>query len=83
MIERITEIYVVLENRPSQIGELCSKLAENEINIEAIGVFHETAKLYVKNLNKALKVLGKENYMTELEKLFQQIRKDDSSDSGE
>ncbi len=66
MIERITEIYVVLENRPSQIGELCARLAENEINIEAIGVFHETAKLYVKNLNKALKVLGKENYMTEL-----------------
>ncbi len=66
MIERITEIYVVLENRPSQIGELCTKLAESEINIEAIGVFHETAKLYVKNLNKALKVLNKENYMTEL-----------------
>jgi hypothetical protein len=66
MIERITEIYVVLEDRPSQLGELCTYLAENEINIEAIGVFHETAKLYVKNLNKALKLLAKENYMTEL-----------------
>ena len=66
MIERITEIYVVLEDRPSQLGELCTYLAENEINIEAIGVFHETAKLFVKNLNKALKLLQKENYMTEL-----------------
>jgi hypothetical protein len=65
-MERITEIYVVLENRPSVLGELCSYLAENEINIEAIGVFHETAKICVKNLNKALKLLTKQNYMTEL-----------------
>jgi hypothetical protein len=65
-MERITEIYVVLENRPSVLGELCAYLAENEINIEAIGVFHETAKIYVKNLNKALKLLTKQNYMTEL-----------------
>ena len=65
-MERITEIYVILENKPSTLGDLCSYLAENEINIEAIGVFHETAKIYVKNLNKALKLLTKENYMTEL-----------------
>jgi len=65
-MERITEIYVVLENRPSVLGELCSYLAENEINIEAIGVFHETAKIWVKSLNKALKLLTKQNYMTEL-----------------
>jgi hypothetical protein len=65
-MERITEIYVVLENRPSVLGELCAYLSENEINIEAIGVFHETAKIYVKNLNKALKLLTKQNYMTEL-----------------
>jgi hypothetical protein len=65
-MERITEIYVVLENRPSVLGELCTYLAENEINIEAIGVFHETAKICVKNLNKALKLLTKQNYMTEL-----------------
>jgi hypothetical protein len=55
-MERITEIFVILENRPSTLGELCSHLAENEINIEAIGVFHDTAKLYIKKLN----------YMTEL-----------------
>lgn len=44
-MERITEIYVVLENRPSVLGELCSYLAENEINIEAIGVFHNSEDL--------------------------------------
>jgi hypothetical protein len=65
-MERITEIFVILENRPSTLGELCSHLAENEINIEAIGVFHDTAKLVVQQLNKAVKLLNKLNYTTEL-----------------
>ena len=65
-MERITEIFVVLENRPSTLGELCSHLAENDINVEAIGVFQDTAKLYVKNVSKAMKLLNKLNYTTEL-----------------
>jgi hypothetical protein len=65
-MEKITEIFVILENKPSTLGELCSYLAENEINIEAIGVFQDTAKLYVKNINKAMKILSKLNYTTEL-----------------
>ena len=65
-MERITEIYVILENKPSTLGDLCSYLAENEINIEAIGVFHDTAKIYVKSLNKAVKLLQKLNYTIEL-----------------
>jgi hypothetical protein len=66
MFERITELYVILENKPSVLGDLCGFLAENEINIDAIGVFHDTAKLYVQNLNKAVKLLGKLNYVVEL-----------------
>jgi len=66
MIERITELYVILENKPSVLGDLCSFLAENEINIDAIGVFHDTAKLTVQNLNKTVKLLGKLNYIVEL-----------------
>ncbi len=66
MAERVTEIYVILENKPSQLGDLCGHLAENGINIEAIGVFHDTAKLCVQNLNKAVKLLAKLNYTTEL-----------------
>lgn len=65
-MEKITEIFVVLENCPSTLGELCSHLAENKINIEAIGVFQDTAKLYVKNVNKAMKVLDKLDYTTEM-----------------
>ncbi len=58
-MERITEIFVLLDNKPSTLGNLCTYLAEQEINIEAIGVFHDTAKIYVKNLNKAVKALSK------------------------
>jgi hypothetical protein len=58
-MERITEIFVLLDNRPSTLGNLCTYLAEEEINVDAIGVFHDTAKLYVKNLNKAVKALSK------------------------
>lgn len=65
-MERIREIFVVLENRPSTLGELCSHLAEGRINIEAIGVFQDTAKLYVKNINKAMKLLSKLDYTIEL-----------------
>jgi hypothetical protein len=65
-MERITELFVILENKPSTLGDLCGYLAENEINIESIGVFHDTAKIYVKNLNKAVKLLEKLNYTIEL-----------------
>ncbi len=64
-MQKITEIFVVLENHPSTLGELCSHLSEHRINIEAIGVFQDTAKLYVKNVNKAIKVLDKLDYTTE------------------
>jgi len=65
-MERTSELFVVLENRPSTLGEMCSHLAENGINIEGVGVFQDTAKLYVKNINKAMKILSKLNYTTEM-----------------
>ncbi len=64
-MERVTEIYVILENKPSVLGDLCGHLAENGINVESIAVFHDTAKILVSNLNKALKILGRLNYITE------------------
>ena len=65
-MEKITEIFIVLENRPSTLGELCSYLAENKVNIEAIGVFQDAAKLYVKNTDKAMKILSKADYTIDL-----------------
>ncbi len=58
-MERVTEIFVLLDNKPSTLGNLCAYLAEEEINIESIGVFQDTAKIFVMNLNKAVKALSK------------------------
>jgi hypothetical protein len=69
-MERISEIYVVLENKPSTLGELCTHLAENDINIESIGVFQDTAKLWVRDTKKAAKVLEDLNYATELRQVL-------------
>jgi hypothetical protein len=65
-MQRITEIFVLLENKPSTLGDLCGCLSENGVNIDAIGLFQDSAKLYVKNIDKAMKVLAKYNYETEL-----------------
>jgi len=69
-MERISEIFVVLENRPSKLGELCSHLAENSLNIEAIGLFQDTAKLFVKNVSKAIKILNKLDYETDVREVL-------------
>jgi hypothetical protein len=69
-MEKITEIFVVLENKPSTLGDLCSCLSENKINIDAIGLFQDSAKLYVKNINKAMKILSKYHYETELREVL-------------
>lgn len=65
-MQRITEIFVVLENKPSTLGDLCGCLSETGVNIDAIGLFQDSAKIYVKNINKAMKILKKYNYETEL-----------------
>ena len=69
-MEKIKEIFVVLENKPSTLGDLCSHLAENGVNIDAIGVFQDTAKLLVKNFDKAMKILSKLDYTVELREVL-------------
>jgi hypothetical protein len=69
-MERITEIFIILENKPMVLGELCTSLAEEGINIESIGMFHDSAKIYVKTLNKAVKILERLNYIIELREVL-------------
>jgi hypothetical protein len=64
-MEKITELFVVVENRPGALGELLGCLGREKINIEAIGLFQDTAKLSVSDVDLAAKVLRKSNYQVE------------------
>ena len=65
-MERIQELYVILDDKPGALGELCEVLAKNKINIDTIGVFGDSAKLLVQHIEKTRKLLEKNNYTAEI-----------------
>ena len=64
-MEKITELFVVVENRPGALGDLLGCLGREKINIEAIGLFQDVAKLSVSDFEQAVKVLRQNNYQVE------------------
>jgi len=69
-MEKVKELFVVVDNSPGAIGRLCGELALAKINIEAIGVFQDVAKLYVSDLEKAKKLLDKKGYEVEVNEVL-------------
>jgi len=65
-MEKIQELYVILENKANALGDLCGLLVKHKINIETIGVFGDSAKLLVKEIEKTKKILENNNYTVEL-----------------
>ena len=64
-MEKIIELFVVVENRPGALGELLGCLGREKVNIEAIGLFQDVAKLSVSDVNMAAKALRLGNYQIE------------------
>ncbi len=64
-MEKIKELFVVVENTPGALGKLLGHLVKEKINIEAIGLFQDIAKLSVSDLSKATKVLLQQKYQVE------------------
>jgi hypothetical protein len=64
-MERIQELFVVVENRPGALGELLGHLSKEKINIEAIGLFQDAAKLSVSDVERARTALSKAGYQVE------------------
>jgi hypothetical protein len=64
-MERVTELFVVVENRPGALGELLGHLNKEKINIEAIGLFGDIAKLSVSDVDRGMKALLRGNYQVE------------------
>jgi hypothetical protein len=70
-MERIKELYVILENRPNTAGELFRLLKKKKIAIYAAGIFQDTARLYVSNTTKALLALQENDYVVEEREVLQ------------
>lgn len=64
-MEKIKELFVVVDNRPGALGELLGYLGREKINIEAIGLFHDIAKISVSDVERAKKVLLTNKYQVE------------------
>lgn len=69
-MEKIKELFIILENRPKALGEMMNILAKENIKIETMAVFLDSAKLIVKNIEKAQKVLKQHNYATEIREVI-------------
>ena len=69
-MERITELFVVVEDRPGALGELLGHLTKEKINIEAIGLFQDIAKLSVSDTDRAFKILTKHKYQIQRRKVL-------------
>jgi len=69
-MEKITELFVVVENRPGALGELLACIGREKINIEAIGLFQDVAKLSVSDIDRAVKTLRKHNYQVEMREVL-------------
>ena len=64
-MEKITEIFVLLEDKPGTISELTRLLKKKRVNIIAIGLFIDTARLSVDNPDKALTAIQDHGYQAE------------------
>jgi hypothetical protein len=69
-MEKITELFVVVENRPGALGELLGCLGREKINIEAIGLFQDVAKISVSDVDRAVNVLGQNGYQIEMREVL-------------
>jgi len=64
-MEKITELFVVVDNRPGSLADLLGHLGREKVNIEAIGLFQDIAKISVSDVDRAMKTLVGGNYQVE------------------
>ncbi len=69
-MDTIFELFVILDDKPGSISELTRILKKKRISIFAIGLFIDTARLYVSHPEKALEAILDNNYQAELRKVL-------------
>ena len=70
-MDKILELFVILEDKPGSISELTRILKKKRISIYAIGLFIDTARLFVSHPEKALEAIDQINYQAELREVLQ------------
>ncbi len=65
-MEKVKELFVILEDRPNALGQLLNTLAEHKIKIESLGVFVDSAKLSVDNVEQTRQLLQDNKYAVEI-----------------
>ena len=65
-MQKISELYVILEDVPGTVSDLLRMLKKNKISIFAVGLFIDTARILVSNPQKGLEVIQEHGYVVEL-----------------
>jgi hypothetical protein len=69
-MKKITELFVLLEDKPGTIYELTRALKKKNINIEAVGLFIDSARLLVDRPAEAQKTLQENGYQADLREVL-------------
>jgi hypothetical protein len=65
-MQKISELYVILEDIPGTVSELLRILKKKNISIFAVGLFIDTARLHVSDPQKAFELIQENGYVVEL-----------------
>ena len=69
-MEKISEVFVILEDKPGSISELTRLIKKRGISIYAIGLFVDTARLHVSDSEKALFAIQEFGYQAEIREVL-------------
>lgn len=65
-MQKISEVFVILEDSPGSFGNLTRILKKKGISIHAVGLFIDTARLHVNDPDTALAAILENGYQAEL-----------------
>lgn len=69
-MKKITELFVLLDDKPGTIGDLTRIFKKKNISIFAIGLFIDTARIQVSSPEKALEYVQEHGYQAELREVL-------------
>ena len=69
-MQKISELYVILEDMPGTVSELFRLLKKKNISIYAVGLFIDTARLHISDPQKGFEVVQEHGYVVELREVI-------------